>query len=147
MAKKDTLDQAVVFNTLQNLTQELLQQSDDPKIKELAEELQATLQKARGPITRQTAVGQAIAAVQEVRPAQQRLQESLKVYQEKGLYRAAYQGPPGKPLIKRPGPLLICPVSGCHYQQFFMEKGERYNCPEHELELIPKPKRTRKRKK
>ena len=147
MAKKDTLEQAVIFNTLQDLTQELLQQADDPQIRDLAEELQATLQKARGPITRQTAVTKAVQAVKEVKPAQQRLQESLKVYQEKGLYHAAYQTPPGKPQVKRPGPLLICPVSGCHYQQFFMEKGERYNCPEHNQNLIPKPKRIRKPKK
>jgi hypothetical protein len=147
MAKKDSLEQAVYFNTLQNLTQELLQRSDDPQIQRLAEELQATLKKARGPITRETAVTEAVAAVRQVRPAQRRLQESLKVYQEKGLYRAAYQKPPGKPQVKRPGPLLVCPVTSCYYQQFFMEKGERYICPEHDLELIPKPKRIRRRRK
>ena len=146
MAKKDTLEQAVIFNTLQDLTQELFQQTDDDEIHRLAEELQATLLKGRGPITRETAVSKAVKAVQEVEPAHQRLQESLKVYQEKGFYRASYQTPPGKPQIKRPGPLLICPVQGCHYQQFFMEKGERYVCPEHDRDLIPKPKRKRKPK-
>ena len=146
MAKKDSLDQAVVFNTLQNLTQELLQQSEDPEIQRLANELQATLQKARGPITRQTAVSKAVAAVRKVQPAQRLLQESLRVYQDKGLYRAAYQNPPGKPQVKRPGPLMICPVADCHYQQFFMEKGEQYVCPEHGFDLIQKPKRTRSQK-
>ena len=143
MTKKDSLEQAVIFNTLQDLTQELLQQANDPEIRKLALELQATLQKGRGPLTRQAAVSQAVEAVREVEPAHQRLQQSLKVYQDKGLYPAAYQTPPGKPQIKRPGPLLICPVEGCHYQQFFMEKGEQYICPEHNRKLITKPKRKR----
>lgn len=142
MTTHDDFDQALYYNTLQVLAHNLAR-SADPELQHLGSELQAILHKGRGPLTRQRAVTQAIAALQPVEPARQQLQAALQDSRESYRLRAAYQPAPGKPGRIKPGPLLICPVEGCHYEQFFMQKGEDYRCPAHGVELKPKPKRGR----
>ena len=155
MAKKDDPIVAVQYNLIQDLAADPAELGKNKQAKRLRQELQDILAKARGPITRQAAVGTALEAIRKVEPAQKRLKTKLDAYEEKGLFRdlgyqppsaLGYQPPPGGPRPKRPGPLQVCPEPGCHYEQFLMEVGEEYKCPQHGRALIPKPKRVRGRK-
>lgn len=146
MGKTDTIKQAIYYNTIQDLTQELLQQQDDPEIRLLSESLLIILKKARGPITRERAVTEAISSISGVQSASQQFRTTLSEVQERSQVKGMYQPVPGKPQPIRPGPLKICPVADCHYEQFLMQKGEEALCPTHHRELVLKPTRRQKRR-
>lgn len=140
MAKKETIQQALYYNTIQDLAQELIQQSGDPEIQQLSESLLTILQKARGPVTRQRAVSEAIESISSVQSADRLFRSTLDQNRAAIRETTSYQPLPGKQQVIRPGPLMVCPVEGCPYEQFLMQKGEETTCPTHHLALVPRPK-------
>ena len=146
MSEKLTLHDAIRYNSIQNLQHELDQKADSDEARRLAGELEAILSKARGPKTRQQALELALQAVRQSGEANRRLAVLTRRAAKSGsMPIEVFEPTPGEMQPVQPGPLLVCPVPDCTYQQYLLAKGEVYTCPVHGLELRQKSRRSRRK--
>lgn len=138
MAKKLTYDEAWNFNAAKQLLIELQAQEGVPESEEMAQDLDEILAKARGPVTTQYALPKVTARVNESPAARKMMKKILQKTSK--VYVDTTGGLP-----KPPGALLVCPETGCAYQQYRMAKGIEYRCPRHKKLLVPKTGLRRKR--
>ncbi len=141
MTKKITIQDKIQFNAIHDLCVDLDQETD-PVLVELSQRLQFHLSRIRGPITLQTEILLATKEISENEIARCKLNDILsqndilskygKFQSVKGYYSPIEGGGYAIP----PGPALYCPIDGCHYRQFQIQKGVQMHCKYHPFALL-----------
>ncbi|GEM_PF-2656837 len=147
MPENLTIQEALDFNALQDLRLELRDLLPKAEADALAAVLNAKFSAAETPAKMRAAIHLSFNAVQPHEVARLRLThilaesktapESTRSWSEEN-GADGYQPTPGGVQPVEPGPLLVCPVQGCQYQQYQLAKGEGYICKTHKKPLVKK---------